>query len=506
MNVRIAMLLLFFGAATAARAADRMGEEKEPSPMEDRFFSAILDENDRLEYEAYPDDGKFDWRRRYWARRDPTPTTPENQAEVVHIRRVKEAIAKFRDDRGRFVWDDRAKCFIRFGEPKRVEKEPGGVVLHEGIVPPRELWIYDDMIVWFLDYNLRGFYETALDPSKTYSSIGNVDGSLREDTGMMEDTDLLFEESFDRFLEVNDYELDPPRARQMAETGMHRWAELPQINNFDYEKGESFDFLFDVSSLAGEEGRTDLMVGFLVPVKKFDFHPVEGMECANIQRRIALFDSDYEMVDTSVANILHERDPMEGDNGWLVTTDSLPVAPGPYEMALRIVDTQNQNYGLMKTKVDARDFGGDEVRISDIVFATSVTRDARGSGAFVRRGFRIVPRPIRIYAPGEDINLYFEIYNLWNSENGKGLYEVKYILYGSKPQRFASFFGGSSEGKLESGIAQTFRAEARGTSSSRHISLDTRELPDDRYTILVEVTDLGDNTTDQVKGQFVVKR
>ncbi len=482
------------------------GEDVEPNPIEDRFFATILNETDRLEYEAYPDDGKLDWRRRYWARHDPTPTTPENQAEVQHMQRIRKAIVKFRDNKGRFVWDERARCWIRFGEPERVETQPGGVELHEGVIPPRELWIYNDMIVWFLDYHLRGFYEVALDPGRTYSNIGSYDGNLREDTGMMEDTDLFFEESFERFLQVNDYELDPTRARQMTETGLHRWVDLPQINTFDYSDGEAFDFLFDVASLAGADGRTELMVGFLIPLHKFEFHPVEGIERATIQRRLALFDGDYEMVDTSVANILHDRDPVDGETGWFVTTDSISVEPGPYEMALPIVATRSQNHGLLKTSVAARDFRGDELLISDIVFATAVTRDRRGEGAFLRGDFSIVPRPLRIYTPGEDVNLYFEIYHLWNSENGKGLYEVKYTLYGTKAKRFVSFFGGSSDGRLEPGIAQTFRAEARGAKASRHISLDTSDLPDDRYTLIVEVTDLGNKKIDQVKGQFVVKR
>lgn len=504
--MRYLAIFLVFACAVPAARQELKGEDIEPSPMEDRFFAVILNETDRLEYEAYPDDSKLDWRRRYWARHDPTPTTRENQAEVEHMQRVRKAIAKFRDNKNRFVWDERAQCWVRYGKPERIETVPGGVGLHEGVIPPRELWIYNDMIVWFLDYHLRGFYEVALQPDQKFSNIGSYDGRLREDSGMMEDTDLFFEESFERFLEVNDYELDPTRARQMTETGMHRWIDLPEINTFDYSEGETFDFLFDVSNLAGTDGRTDIMIGFLVPLHKFEFHPVEGIERATIQRRIALFNSEYEMVDTSVANILHDRDPIDGQAGWFVTTDSISIEPGPYEMALRVIDTRSQNHGLMKTSVGVRDFSGDELLISDLVFATAVTRDRRGDGAFLRGDFRIVPRPLRIYSPGEDVNLYFEIYNLWNSENGKGLYEVKYTLYGTRTQRFVSFFGGSSEGKLEPGIAQTFRAEARGTGASRHISLDTSDLPEDRYTLIVEVVDLGNQTGDQVKGQFVVKR
>ncbi len=505
-TIVVAVFLLLLASARVMADLEQKGESTEPSPSEDRFFSVILDDTEREDYEAFPDDSKLDWRRRYWARHDPTPTTLENQAEIEHMNRIRRVIAKFRDRKGRFTWDERARFWVRFGEPDRVEKLPGGVDLHEGISAPKELWIYDDMIIWFADHHLRDFYEVVLDPDRKYSNIGSYDGRLREDSGMKEDTDLFFEESFERFLQVNDFELDPTRARQMVDTGMHRWGELPGINTYDYGGAEQFSFLFDVANLAGPDGRTDLMIGFLVPVRKLEFHPVDGIDRATIQRRIALYDGDYELVDTSVTNILHDRDPMTGDDGWFVTTDSLPVEPGVYELALRIVDTRSESHGILKTSVTARDFSGDELLLSDIIFATAVTRDRRGDGAFLRGDYRIVPRPLRIYAPGEDVIVYFEIYNLWNSESGKGLYEIKYTLYGSKTERFVSFFGGSSEGKLEPGTAQTFRAEARGTTASRNISLDTSSLPEDRYTLIVEVTDLSNKNSDQAKAQFVVKR
>ncbi len=435
------MLLVMF---LLARPAAPASAGPDPDPSDDRFFTVLLDETARKDYEAVPEEKKGDWRRRFWTRNDPTPTTAKNEREMEHVKRVRQALARFRDRKGRFIWDDRARTWIRFGRPDRIETIPGGVSLHEGIDPPRELWIYKDMIVWFLDYHLKEYYEIALDPSKRYSNIGSYDGRLREDSGMQEDTDLDFEESFDRFLEVNDYELDPERARKMLDTGLHRFLEVPEINTYDYEKGEEFPFLFDVSNLAGPDGTPELFIGFLVPLEKIDFEPIEGIERATIQRRIALFDGEYDLVDTSVANILHDRDPMAGNDGWLITTDSLPVPPGTYEMALSVVDTRSQNHGLLKTTVKARDFRGDEVLLSDIVFAASVTRDKRADGAFLRNGFRIVPRPLRIYEPGEDVNIYFEIYNLWNSEGGRGLYEVKYTLYGSKVTHFISFFGGSS--------------------------------------------------------------
>ena len=141
-----------------------------------------------------------------------------------------------------------------------------------------------------------------------------------------------------------------------------------------------------------------------------------------------------------------------------------------------------------------------------ILFASVVTRDTRGEGAYVRNGYRIVPRPIRIYAPGEDVTVYFEIYNIRTGRGGQGLYAVKYTLFGTKVKRFVSLFGGSSEGKLEPGIGQTFRSRSEGPAASRRITLDTASLPEDRYTLTIDVTDLGAGSAARLTAEFGVER
>ena len=202
----------------------------------------------------------------------------------------------------------------------------------------------------------------------------------------------------------------------------------------------------------------------------------------------------------------HSLDPIDGTAGWIVTCDSFRVAAGQYHAALRVIDLRSGNHGIMKTEISVPRLDGDEVRISDILFAASVTRDTRGEGAFLRGDYRIVPRPIRVFTPGEDVEFYFELYNLATGPGGKGLYEIEYALFGNKTQRFASLFQGSDEGKLERGVSQSFRIPHSGPPVRRHIYLDTSGLPEDRYSMTIGVVDLVNNTTDEKTVQFVVKR
>lgn len=499
----ISILLLWLLSAAALRAEDAEPYH-EPFPGEERFFEVILSDDRLLDYRSFPPEERTEWQRRYWAAHDPTPTTDENQREMEHQRRVLEAIRTFRDKNHHFVFDDRAKALIRFGDPDRRETLPGEVVIHEGMRPPREFWLYKDMILWFEDWRLTGHYVEGL--NEKVSLIGDRDQGLREDTGWAVDEELLFEESFDQFLQVRDIEVDPTLAKRYQDDGKHRWEEVPEINDYDFEGGKELPFVFDVTPMAGDSGRTDLLIGFLVPLDKVDWAVEGGRETAKIQRRAALLDADLRIVKRRVENLEHSAAPGKNRPKWIVTCDSFSVDPGSYTLALRVQDPRSKNLGIYEARVDAPDFGGDSLRVSDLLFGASITRDDPAGGAFRRGGFRIVPRPLRVFAPGEDVNLYFEVYHITTGDGGKGLYEVEYTLFGTRADRFVSFFGGTSEGKLEQGIGQTFRTQSVGDRAMRHISLDTSSLPDDRYTLIIDVTDLANGMTARATANFVVKR
>src|SRR5262249_12806136 len=64
--------------------------------------------------------------RRYWALRDPTPTTPENERRDEHERRVRYARDHFAQV-ARPYWDARGGFYIRFGAPGSIQEGPADV-------------------------------------------------------------------------------------------------------------------------------------------------------------------------------------------------------------------------------------------------------------------------------------------------------------------------------------------------------------------------------------------
>jgi len=84
--------------------------------------------------------GKRDFLRRFWAKRDPTPGTAVNEMQVDFYSRIKEANRRFREGGAAEIpgWrTDRGRVFIKYGPPQEVLQRP-----QAGNTLPYEVWKY----------------------------------------------------------------------------------------------------------------------------------------------------------------------------------------------------------------------------------------------------------------------------------------------------------------------------------------------------------------------------
>jgi GWxTD domain-containing protein len=91
----------------------------------------------------------------FWARRDPTPTTPANEFRDAVEQRVKVADSRFGQGRTTGSHTDRGKVFILLGSPtklRRASSEPTGTIQTPNASPtattlqgysPKEIWEYE---------------------------------------------------------------------------------------------------------------------------------------------------------------------------------------------------------------------------------------------------------------------------------------------------------------------------------------------------------------------------
>ena len=87
----------------------------------------------------------------FWARRDPTPDTPRNEALIEFIRRVRHAERHFQGY-GPGWRSDMGRIYIRYGPPDQVENRAAG-----SDTPQLEIWYYHNPVRTFVFGDREGF-------------------------------------------------------------------------------------------------------------------------------------------------------------------------------------------------------------------------------------------------------------------------------------------------------------------------------------------------------------
>jgi GWxTD domain-containing protein len=118
---------------------------------------ATKQETDELKNAPIEERGRL-WTE-FWARRDPSPGTAENEALDEHLRRVRHATENFSD--GGAGWQsDRGKVYIKYGEPDHTEVRTDPQYQGQYLV-----WNYYQRNLTFVFYDRFGLGEYRLTDS-----------------------------------------------------------------------------------------------------------------------------------------------------------------------------------------------------------------------------------------------------------------------------------------------------------------------------------------------------
>ncbi|NOX37967.1 MAG: GWxTD domain-containing protein [Calditrichaeota bacterium] len=116
-------------------------------------------------YKTLNEEGKRKFLAEFWTRRDPDPTTPENEFRKDYFDRLNFANAQWTNSRKEGWQTDRGRVLLLYGRPSEIERHIMRVDLK-----PYEIWYYNDLEggVYFVFADLEGFGEFQLLHS-TYS-------------------------------------------------------------------------------------------------------------------------------------------------------------------------------------------------------------------------------------------------------------------------------------------------------------------------------------------------
>ncbi|HTI04128.1 MAG TPA: GWxTD domain-containing protein [Gemmatimonadales bacterium] len=110
-------------------------------------------------YSTLTVEGKRTYLRRFWARRDPSPGTADNEVMAAFYARIGEANRRFREGGAAEIpgWrTDRGRIFIKYGPPNEVMQRP-----QAGSTLPYEVWKYSRgraLKYVFMDFTQFGNY------------------------------------------------------------------------------------------------------------------------------------------------------------------------------------------------------------------------------------------------------------------------------------------------------------------------------------------------------------
>jgi GWxTD domain-containing protein len=424
-----------------------------------------------------------------WEELDPTPTTPENELRDDHYRRLAYAREHFAIDEAP-GWDRRGELLLRYGPPDQRETTPADVVEGQGLVPPREIWVYRALGQAYrledprFQGNFRDYYELA--DSRDRLTPRDIDASRDQLRTFVDPDKGLGRRGLDDIPDA-EAELQAQRLETMLVRGQEAYREKPQSYRHDYG-GEELEFVFDVVNFGGgAEGRSQVEVNTAFWAGDLQYRAAGAAYVAVLETDAVFKTLDYHDV-ARRERITHDRKETVNElEGKLVLDQlSLNLLPGTYRLALSVRDSLSGNVGIYKTEVTVSDLAGDGVHLSDIQRALDV-RSGQPGDEFVRGRYQVVPYPLGTFPRDHDIYLYFEAYGLELSPTGDCLYAVDVLIQPRTP--VAGSWFGSSKGRVVPGVASTFEGSGRSSTVQEYIIFDPSTFTDDVYDIEITVHD-----------------
>lgn len=476
----------------AAKAFESSFESMDPKTL--TAFSDIEFLMPEAEKRAYREDPSG-YSARYWTSKDPRYLTPYNERKLEHYARLTYADLLYGSSELDLAgWEtERGAILVRYGVPKGdvvvIPKSTSGV--NRGTPSQTGVQGTDSSqpgTRLALQVAQRGT-DFALDEEANTFNIWDYG-----------DFKFVFEDPFRN----GEYRMYSPSAADLSQ-GAVPWVNDYTIkaaetirktpDRYEYEApGRQIELPFLVSAFKGSTGRTDLFVNYGIPILEFG----DQGEMIDITANAGTF------VVSENRDILAERRrtiyglrtdqivEFEEANLW-IDSETVSVPPGDVDVSVEFETTSGGTVAVQRRSVNVPDFDSPNLTLSDILLAYRVeeTDDGRPlSGSdVVRNGLSITPAPWSVFSLSNPIYVYFEVYNLDVSGDGRADYEVEAALQpkekGSAVGRFVrGIFGGGDKG-----VSVSVPVSVASTSDGQYLIIDAEAQPEGLYTLFLRVTD-----------------
>lgn len=374
--------------------------------------------------------------RALWLQRDPTPGTPANEFKDEHYRRLKytdEYFGRGTFKRGRDT--DRGRVYIILGEPLSVERFEEGVQN----LNPCELWQYHgDTALGLPPFFYVLFYKQDLGAEfKLYSP--SFDGPIRLiQKSFQGDLDRLhaYEQIKDTSAELAEASLtlipgteaDPnsPTASMTSDLLLASIRNLPEkkiksewavafarnseIISTDY----SIKYLpSNFALFIHQAGRTNYLNAIIEP-RRLTMSQDKDKAYAPLKLNIKVSGLNGSVIHQEEKDVLVQvslTDFKSIERRMVAIGDIMPLVEGIFALNYLVRNTESKEFSSLEETVTSPGIDSPLLSPPLFLFGAKPTEGEKNSVPFMFDKAKLNPNTEKIFAIGEDLIVYFEIYN-----------------------------------------------------------------------------------------------
>ena len=477
MNKRVcfAIILIFLYSCASTGTSNLSKTNTYDHWLKEEVALLITEEEEKEFLGLQNNDEKEKFKKIFWAKRDPSSGTEENEFMDEWYRRLEHVKKTFTRGTSKGWRSDMGKVYMFFGppgetragQPRKLDRAVGGNQQKLG----EQVWIYQPMPDLGLTSRFQViFREYQYGYELDFQTPQIIQRALEIFSGV-----VIFNP------EINDI----PRYRFFLDKNSFEGKLIDEL----VVSGDGVNGIpIEWKPIYSQASNGDTHVSFLVRIDTRQSDRDRFKEMA--------FFGKIKGEGPAEEEFLKSVKTIETEKGVLLATFGLPAKPGESVLYLGAMGSDKNVYSLLKSDLYIPNFWNDELDISTVILTHEVVPASQSENQeefdpFKIGRFKTTPRWGNIFKQNESMNALFQIYNP-KLENDSASLKVEYFILSDKvnyrlnPQEIKQ--------KVEPG-----RTIAGGTE----ISLDPLEPGD--YTFRIKVIDNIAGKSIEIQTDFVVE-
>ena len=399
--VLFAVLLVMVPAAVLAQGGDR------PTDTELGWLESFLmtEEERRASIEAITHGDREAFRRLFWLRRDPDPSTPRNETLDLYLARVRLADSNFSEDGG-YGGDDRSRVFVLLGMPVQVLPQPATEETPEGL-----LWAFPPDPENGLADTLEALYYQDVEGQLFLENRAAVDESLEEmRRRLIARPEIGFERDEEGRLAIPNLPAGGSERARRVLAGL----------SGDGPLGDGFSLRVTPAYFRVDDRATYVALLFETPADALA-PGTDGQLAASLFAKTASVEAEAPGAATYRLETAHIE--IRSAEGPIRFEASLVLPPGRHRLFLGVVDEQSDAFGTARLDIEAPAFPEAEPGFSSVVLYGDTTMQEY-SGRVPGRAFQFgrthfEPRSTAVFRQDETLGAFYFFYPGERVEDGE---------------------------------------------------------------------------------------